>query len=169
MDFEGAPKAPLTLIREGTLEQVAWDSTTARRLGIKTTGHALPAPNPHGPMPLNLVLSPGTHTKSELVAQVERGLLITRFHYVNEVDPAKTLLTGMTRDGTFLIENGHVTAPVQDLRWVESIEGVLTRTRAIGDAVRLISEGPGYGIRFLTGSLMPALLVDDFEITGSAE
>jgi len=169
MDFEGVPKAPLTLIREGTLEQVAWDSTTARRLGIKTTGHALPAPNPHGPMPLNLVLSPGAHTKSELVAQVERGLLITRFHYVNEVDPAKTLLTGMTRDGTFLIEDGHVTAPVQDLRWVESIEGVLERTRAVGDTMRLISEGPGYGIRFLMGSLVPALLVDDFEITGSAE
>ena len=169
MDFEGVPKAPLTLIREGTLEQVAWDSTTARRLGIKTTGHALPAPNPHGPMPLNLVLSPGAHTKSELVAQVERGLLITRFHYVNEVDPAKTLLTGMTRDGTFLIENGHVTAPVQDLRWVESIKGVLARTRAVGDTMRLISEGPGYGIRFLMGSLVPALLVDDFEITGSAE
>lgn len=169
VDFEGVLKAPLTLIREGTLEQVAWDSATARRAGVQTTGHALPAPNPHGPMPLNLVLSPGTHTKSELVSQVERGLLITRFHYVNEVDPAKTLLTGMTRDGTFLIEDGHVTAPVQNLRWVESIEGVLTRTRAISNSVRLISAGPGYGIRFLTGSLVPALLVDDFEITGSAE
>ncbi len=169
IDFEGAHKAPLTLIREGVIEQVAWDSATARRAGVRNTGHALPAPNPHGPMPLNLVLSPGTHARSELVAQVQRGLLITRFHYVNEVDPAKTLLTGMTRDGTFLIEDGHVTSPVQDLRWVESIEGVLTRTRAIGNAVRLISEGPGYGIRFLTGSLVPALLVDDFEITGSAE
>ena len=169
MDFEGVPKAPLTLIREGVLEQVAWDSATARRAGTRSTGHALPAPNPHGPMPLNLVLSPGTHSRSELVAQVERGLLITRFHYVNEVDQAKTLLTGMTRDGTFLIEDGRVTGPVQDLRWVESIEGVLARTRAIGDAVRLISEGPGYGIRFLMGSLVPALLVDDFEITGSAE
>jgi PmbA protein len=169
LDFEGTHKAPLTLIREGVLEQVTWDRATARRAGYETTGHALPAPNPHGPMPLNLVLSPGTQSKSDLVAQVERGLLITRFHYVNEVDPAKTLLTGMTRDGTFLIEDGHVTAPVQDLRWVESIEGVLTRTRALGDTVRLISAGPGYGIRFLTGSLVPTMLVDDFEITGSAE
>ncbi len=169
VDFEGIHKAPLTLIREGVLEQVAWDRATARRAGVKTTGHALPAPNPHGPMPLNLVLSPGTRTKSELVAQVERGLLITRFHYVNEVDPAKTLLTGMTRDGTFLIEDGHVTAPVQDLRWVQSIDRVLKHTRAVGDTLRLISTGPGYGIRFLTGSLVPALLVDDFEITGSAE
>lgn len=169
VDFEGAPKAPLTLIRDGVLENVAWDTATARRAGVESTGHALTAPNPHGPMPLNLVLSPGTHTKSELVAQVERGLLITRFHYVNEVDPAKTLLTGMTRDGTFLIEDGRVTAPVQNLRWVESIDGVLKHTRAVGDTLRLISTGPGYGIRFLTGSLVPALLVDDFEITGSAE
>jgi len=169
VDFEGTPKAPLTLIREGTLEQVVWDGATARRAGVTTTGHALPAPNPHGPMPLNLVLLPGTHTKSELVSQVKRGLLITRFHYVNEVDPAKTLLTGMTRDGTFLIEDGHIAAPVQDLRWVNSIEGVLARTRAVGDAVRLISTGPGYDIRFLTSSLVPTLLVDDFEITGSAE
>ncbi|MCL5942423.1 MAG: TldD/PmbA family protein [Actinobacteria bacterium] len=168
-DFEGVPKAPLTLVREGVLEQVAWDSATAHRAGVANTAHALPAPTPHGPMPLNLVLSPGRATRAQLLGQVHRGLLVTRFHYVNEVDPAKTLLTGMTRDGTFLIEDGRVVAPVQDLRWVESVDGVLRRTVAVGNTLKLVSEGPGYGIRYFTGTLAPALLVEGFAVTGSAE
>ncbi len=168
-DFEGVPKAPLTLIRGGVLERVAWDSATAARGGEASTGHALPAPNPHGPMPLNLTLLPGSHDRAELLAKMDRGLLVTRFHYVNEVDPARTLLTGMTRDGTFLVEDGKIVAPVQDLRWVESIDGVLKRTIAVGSTQQLVSEGPGYGMRSLVGSLMPALLVEGFSITGSAD
>ena len=168
-DFEGVPKAPVTLIREGALEQVAWDTATARRAGEVNTGHALPAPNPFGPVPSNLVLAPGTASRRELLAQVDRGLLITRFHYVNLVDESKTILTGMTRDGTFLIERGEVVGAVQDLRWVESIDAVLRQTVDVGAAQKLVSWGPGYGLRFFEGSLVPALLVDGFTITGSAE
>ncbi len=168
-DFEGVPKAPLTLIREGVLEQTAWDTATGRRAGRASTGHALPAPNPLGPIPLNLKLSQGRAGRAQLLSQVQRGLLITRFHYVNEVDPAKTLLTGMTRDGTFLVEDGRVVAPVQDLRWVESVDAVLKQVVAVGDTLKLVSEGPGYGIRYFTGTLAPPLLVEGFTITGSAE
>lgn len=168
-DFEGVPKAPVTLIREGTLEQVALDSATARRAGLESTGHALPAPNSYGPMPLNMVLAPGNSSRAELIAGVGRGLLVTRFHYVNEVDPATTLLTGMTRDGTFLIEDGRVVAPVQDLRWVESVDGVLRRCAGVGDSLKLITSGPTYGIRYFTGTLAPCLLTEGFSITGSAD
>ena len=133
------------------------------------TAHALPSPNTYGPMPMNLVLAPGKSSRHDLIAQVQRGILISRFHYVNDIDAARTLLTGMTRDGTFLIENGEVGAPLGDLRWVESIDSILRHTVAVGDSLKLVSEGPGYGLRFLTGSLVPPLLVDGFEITGSQE
>jgi PmbA protein len=167
-DFEGVPKAPLTLIREGALEQVVFDTAAAYRAHERSTGHALPAPNPHGPVPLNLVLNPGHTGRHELLAGIEHGLLITRFHYTNEVDPARTLLTGTTRDGTFLVERGEVVAPVGNLRWVQSVEETLKGTLAVGDTPKLISEGPGYGIRFFTGVIAPALLVEGFQITGGA-
>ena len=169
VDFEGVPKGPVTLIREGMLEQVAWDTARARRAGERSTGHALPAPNPYGPVPTNLVLAPGGASRHDLLAQVDRGLLVTRFHYVNIVDESKTILTGMTRDGTFLIERGEVVGAVQNLRWVESIDAVLRRTVDVGGVQRLISSGPGYGLRFFEGSLVSPLLVDGFSITGSAE
>ena len=120
-------------------------------------------------MPSNLVLAPGAAGRRDLLAQVDHGLLITRFHYVNLVDESKTILTGMTRDGTFLIERGEVVGAVQDLRWVESIDAVLRQTVDVAAAQKLVSWGPGYGLRFFDGHLVPALLVEGFTITGSAE
>ena len=169
LDFEGVPKAPVTLIRAGRLEQVAWDTATSRRAGEVNTGHALPAPNPFGPVPSNLVLAPGAASRRDLLAQVDRGLLVTRFHYVNLVDESKTILTGMTRDGTFLIERGEIVGAVQNLRWVESIDAVLRQTVDVAAAQKLVSSGPGYGLRFFEGQLVPALLVEGFSVTGSAE
>ncbi|GAB4251873.1 MAG: TldD/PmbA family protein [Thermoleophilia bacterium] len=166
-DFEGVAKAPFTMIREGRVENVAFDHQTAARAGLTGTGHALPAPNTHGPVPLNLVLTPGSRTREELIRGVERGLLITRFHYVNAVDPSRTLLTGMTRDGTFLIEDGRITARAPDLRWVDSVDEILRRSIAVGSPGRLISEGPGYGMRHLAGVLAAPLLTADFQITGT--
>ena len=168
-DFEGVAKTPVSLIDAGVVRQVAYDTQTASREGRVSTGHALPAPNVHGPMPLNLVLEPGDRTRHDLIRSVDHGLLVSRFHYVNEIDPGTTMLTGMTRDGTFLIENGVLGEPVGDVRWIDSVDGLLQRTVAIGDTVRLVSGGPGYGTRFLTGSMVPALLVEDFRITGAAE
>ncbi len=167
-DFEGMPKAPLTLIREGRLEQVVYDRETAAKAGTENTAHALPAPNPNGPVPLNLVLSPGSTPRDRLLHSIDRGLLVTRFHYTNEVDPAKTLLTGTTRDGTFLVEHGEIVGPVGNQRWVQSIEETLRHTVALSDSLRLISEGAGYGVHFFTGSLVPALVAEGFQVTGGA-
>jgi len=168
-DYEGVPKAPLTLIDQGRPQEVAWDSATARRAGRLSTGHGLPAPNPYGPMPLHLSLQPGGLDRPALLRLVDRGLLVTRLHYVNVMDEPKTLLTGMTRDGTFLIEGGEIVGAVQNLRWIESIDNVLARCIGLGRQQRLISSGPGYGIRSFNGFLMPALVTEGFNITGSAD
>ena len=116
------PKQRVDLISSGVANAVVYDSYTAgREPGKPSTGHALPAPNIYGPIPLNLLLAPGTTPKADLAKDIERGLWVTRFHYVNIVHPLQTILTGMTRDGTFLIENGEIKGPVKNLRFTQSI------------------------------------------------
>jgi len=139
-----------------------YDSYTAGKEGKESTGHALPAPNPYGPMPMNLFMSTGDSTKEQMLASVERGLWVTRFHYVNVVHPMQAVLTGMTRDGTFLIENGKIVGPVKNLRFTQGVLEVLSRVRAIGNHGQLVgSHGEG--------AVVPALLVDGFRFTGATQ
>jgi PmbA protein len=120
-DFEGTPKARVPLVEAGVAGNVVTDAYWARKLNIPNTGHALMAPNPAGPQPGNVVVLPGTKTTADLIAQTERGLLVSRFWYIRTVDQRKAIITGMTRDGTFLIEGGKVTRGVRNMRFNQSI------------------------------------------------
>ncbi len=131
-DYEGVAKQRVVMIDHGIANAVVYDSFTAAREGKPNTGHALPAPNSYGPMPLNTMLEAGDATLEEMIRGIDRGLYVTRFHYTNTVHPVKTLFTGMTRDGTFLIEHGELTQPVKNLRFTQSILDVLRDVRAIG-------------------------------------
>jgi PmbA protein len=131
-DFEGVPKQRVNLIEGGVARAVVYDSYTAGRDGVVSTGHALPAPNPGGPVPWNLVLAPGNSSREEMIADIKRGLLVTRFHYVNVIHPRETVITGMTRDGTWLIENGGLVRPVRNLRFTQSIVEALSGVVALG-------------------------------------
>ncbi len=131
-DYEGVPKQRVVMIDHGVVNAVVYDSFTAAREGKPNTGHALPAPNGEGPMPLHTMLAPGNASIDELIKGVDRGIYVTRFHYTNVLHPVKTLFTGMTRDGTFLIEHGELTRPVKNLRFTQSILGVLHDVEAIG-------------------------------------
>ncbi len=113
-DYEGQPRRRVALIDKGVANKPVTDSYWAAKLGVANTGHALPAPNPYGPMPMNLEMAAGDASLDELIGSVTRGVYVTRFHYVNVEDPISVLLTGMTRDGTFLIENGRLTRPLQE-------------------------------------------------------
>ena len=161
-DFEGMPKQRVDLIEKGIAKAVVYDSYTANKEGKDTTGHALPAPNPYGPLPGNLFMAPGTSTKQQMLASIERGLWVTRFHYVNPVHPLKTILTGMTRDGTFLIEKGEITKPAKNLRFTQSVLEALSAVRMIGAETRL--HGAFFG-----GVRVPALCIDGFTFTGVTE
>src|SRR5580704_18366428 len=119
-DYEGQPTMRLPLIENGVVKNIVTDSYYAKRLDRPNTGHALPAPNAAGPYPLHLVLSAGTKSFEQLVAETKRGLLVTRFWYIRTVDQKKTIVTGMTRDGTFLIENGRIVGGVRNLRFNQS-------------------------------------------------
>lgn len=131
-DFEGVPKQRVMMIDRGIANAVVYDSFTAAREGKPNTGHALLAPNVMGPMPLHTMMMAGDASLEELIRGVDKGLYVTRFHYTNTVHPVKTLFTGMTRDGTFLIENGELTRPVKNLRFTQSILEALSHVQAIG-------------------------------------
>jgi predicted Zn-dependent protease len=169
-DADGVAKAPLALIEAGVARNVVHDRRSAALAGdgATSTGHALvPGGSPHGTQPTNLVLAGGTATDvAELIRPIERGLYVTRLWYLNVVHERSTLLTGTTRDGTFLIEDGRITRPVLDVRFTDSALGLLERTEALTAATSLVCEADFYGRRFAYGAVVPALRARAFRVTG---
>lgn len=142
-DAEGTPKRALPLVTNGVATAVAHDRLSARLGGTESTGHAFPAPNPEGGMPANPSLRPGDASLDDLVAGLDRGLLVTRFHYTNAVHPLTTTITGMTRDGTFLVEDGRIVGGVRNLRFTQSVLDALSAVEAVGRDTLLGSEFGG--------------------------
>lgn len=157
-DYEGSPRRVVPFFTHGVARGVVHDSFTAHEAKTTTTGHALPAPNPSGPLPMHLVLEAGGETRERLMRDVQRGILVTRFHYVNIVHPKETTLTGMTRDGTFLIENGSVTHAVKNLRFTQSILEALSRVSGIENMLTLVNQEGFY-------CQVPTLRIDGFHFT----
>jgi len=171
VDAEGVPKQPVALLREGVAEAVVHDSRSAALAGgdARSTGHALaPGGAPSGPSPTNLVLAGGdARDVAELCAPVERGIYVTRLWYVNAVHAKQALLTGMTRDGTFLIEDGRISRPLRDVRFTDSVLRLLGAVEALTAGQRLVSSGEFYGRRFATGVVCPALRAQGLRVTGA--
>jgi PmbA protein len=161
-DFEGVPKEKVALVEGGVCRGVVYDSQTAARAGRGSTGHGLPAPNPYGPFPLNAVMTAGTTPRDELIGGLDRGLLITRFHYTNVVHPKLAIITGMTRDGTFLVEGGKIVGPVRNLRYTQSYLDALAGVSAVSDTRKTVRG-------FLGAAVVPALRIDGWTFTGVTE
>jgi predicted Zn-dependent protease len=166
-DAEGVPKAPLPLIQDGVAHRVVHDTRSAALCGAESTGHALaPGGDGSGPGPTNLVMmGGGAADEAELCRPIERGVYVTRLWYTNGVRPKETLLTGVTRDGTFLIEDGEVTRPLHDMRMTDSVLGILDRCEDLGSRPRLVSEGEFYGRRFAAGAVCPPLRASGMTFT----
>lgn len=162
-DFEGTPKRRMSLIQDGVFRSGVFDRRIAKMAETESTGHALPAPNPEGAYPLNLFLQPGDATIEDMVSSTRHGLLITRFHYSNIVHPMETIITGMTRDGTWLIEDGQIRHPVKNLRFTQSILEALSNVDLIGRDSALVSEF------FFAGSRVPALKIGRFNFSGKSD
>ena len=157
-DFEGAKRQRLDIIKNGVAKELAYDLESARKAGVETTGHSVGDPSVGG-FPLHLVMANGEAEIDEMIAGTEKGLLITRFHYINVINPRKAILTGLTRDGTFLIENGKIKAPVKNLRFTQNIVDSLNQVEAISSMREKV--GGFYGYMYL-----PALKVNGFNFTG---
>jgi len=168
-DFEGIPKRRLVLIDKGIARNVVYDSLTAAKAKKKSTGHALMYPNPFGPIPVHLVMKGGESSISEMITSTKKGILVTRLHYTNVIDPYQLVFTGMTRDGTFLIEDGVITKGIKNLRFTENLFEVLNRVEAISKKTELVADEPGYGGRMAHGMVVPTMKIKDFTFTSATE
>ncbi len=161
-DFEGVPRLRVDLIRDGVAVGAVYDRLTAAKEHRASTGHALPAGSTFGPIPLHLHLAAGTASYGDLVAGVKRGVLVTRFWYTRTVHPLTVTVTGMTRDGTFLIEDGRIVAAVRNLRFTQSYLEALRNVEAIGRDTKLVREFGG-------SNRVPALRIAGWNFTGGTE
>jgi PmbA protein len=161
-DFEGLPKRRVQIIREGIAQGVVYDTATAQReAGQSSTGHAVPPAMAAtvGPLPLNLFLASGDATLEDMIASTERGLLITRFHYTRPVHPRDAVITGLTRDGTFLVQDGAIAYPVKNLRYTQSYIEALAGTQAVGRQAKSLGTSIG-------AQRVPPLKLSRFNFTG---
>jgi len=161
-DFEGVPKEKVDFISKGVAKGVCYDSYTAFKEGKRSTGHALPAPNTFGPLPMNQFMGLGTATKEEMLAGMDRGIWVTRFHYTRHLHPLTVAVTGMTRDGTFLVEKGEITRPIKNLRFTQSYVDALKEVDLIGRSARL--EGGNF-----TYNRVPALKLPRWNFVSATE
>jgi predicted Zn-dependent protease len=160
IDFEGVVRKRVNLITDGVATAVVHDAATGARAGTGSTGHGLPAPNTFGPMASNVFMAPGSTPREELIRDVKRGVWVTRFHYINPVHPKKAILTGMTKDGTFLIEDGRISRPLLNFRFTQSIPEAFSDVRAASIETKLV---PG---EFFGANRCPALHLGSFNFTG---
>jgi predicted Zn-dependent protease len=162
-DFEGVPKQRVNLISKGVATGLVHDMTSAAKAGVASTGHGLPAPNPMGAWASNLFMGGGdAPDKAGLAQGIERGVWVTRTWYVNIVHPRQSLLTGMTRDGTFLIENGEVTRPIKNMRFTQSVMDAFAGASALTRTRKLVT---GSDYEFTAGLVVPAVRLDGFNFT----
>lgn len=169
-DGEGVRRQKVALVENGVVKRVVYARATAERMKrseyrdrvgpIEATGHGFPLPNETGEMPLNIVFAPAgdPQTVEQMVASTERGVLVTRLWYIREVEPFEKMLTGMTRDGTFYVENGKVQGGVRNFRFNESLTHMLSNVEAMSAPVRSCGEES-------FDMVVPAMKVREFNFT----
>jgi len=169
-DGEGVQRRRLALVENGIVKRVVYARATAERMKrseykdkvgpIEATGHGFALPNEMGEMPQNIVFAPVSNpqTVEQMIASTERGVLVTRLWYIREVEPFEKMLTGMTRDGTFYVENGRVQGGIRNFRFNESLIHMLSNVEAMSVPVRASGEES-------MDMVVPAMKVKDFNFT----
>jgi predicted Zn-dependent protease len=177
-DGEGMPRHRVKLVENGVINQIVYARATAEKMRasefvgkigpIAPTGHGFPLPNEIGEMPMNIVFDPPeklrsgrddqTQSIAQMIASTERGVYVTRLWYIREVDPYEKIVTGMTRDGTFLVEDGKIKCGIRNFRFNQSLIAMLTNVEAMGVPVRASGEES-------FDMVVPAMKVKEFNFT----
>ncbi len=157
-DGEGEPRQRVLLIDRGVAKNVVYARATAKRMKAKPTGHGFSLPNDFGEAPMNIVFAGGNESVDDMIRSTERGVLVTRLWYIREVDPFSKILTGMTRDGTFLVENGKIAGGIRNFRFNQSVIEMLANVEMLGPAVRSAGEEA-------FEMVVPAMKVRDFHFS----
>lgn len=161
-DFEGVPKKRVDFVQNGVIKDVVYDSFYAYKEGKEPTGHSLPQPNELGAYPMNFFIGKGSSTVEEMISHVEYGLYVQRFWYTNPMEPVSLLITGMTRDGLFLIEHGKITKPVKHMRFTESILNAFNNCLEISNVSKIIYDSGAV-------TTAPYMRIKDFNFTSATE
>lgn len=162
IDHEGTPKKKVALIENGVARGVVYNTYYANLMNTQSTGHALAPNNSYGPYPKNMVVAPGDSSLDDMIKGTEKGILITHFWYLNFLNPMQTMVTGTTRDGTFLIENGQISSPIKNMRTNQSILEAFSNIKAIAKD-RVVY--PQYSVLMK----VPAMKIDNFNLAAEAE
>ena len=157
-DGEGIARRGLALVERGVVRELAYSRGAAQRAGTHPTGHGFPLPNDVGEFPVNIVMTGGAASLDEMIRSTPRGVLVTRLWYIREVDPYEKMMTGMTRDGTFLIEGGEVVGGVRNFRFNQGLIELLNNVEMLGPAVRASGEET-------FDMVVPALKAHEFHFT----
>jgi predicted Zn-dependent protease len=157
------PKQRVDIVQKGVVTNPVHDRITGRKMDQTSTGHALlPTLRSFGPMATNLFMAPGASSIKEMIRSTRRGLYIGRFWYTRLVHPRDCVITGMTRDGVFVVKDGELAYPVKNLRFTQSYVDALANVDRVGRDTRLLTnEFGGYAAR------VPALRINGFCFTGS--
>ncbi|HKF39881.1 MAG TPA: TldD/PmbA family protein [Candidatus Acidoferrum sp.] len=139
-DGEGMPRQRVLLVDQGTVKNLVYSRRSAQQAKKKPTGHGFTLPNEYGEAPVNLVVAGGKTSLEEMIATTERGLLVTRLWYIREVDPYEKIMTGMTRDGLFLVESGKIRHAARNFRFNQSVLEMLRNVERLGPAERAAGE-----------------------------
>jgi PmbA protein len=157
-DGEGLPRQKVHLADRGVPRNLVYSRNSARVAKKSPTGHGFMLPNEYGEAPMNLVFDGGNSSLEEMIASTDRGLLVTRLWYIREVDPYEKIMTGMTRDGLFLVEKGKVSSAVRNFRFNQSLLEMLRNVELLSPAVRATGEEA-------FEMVVPAMKVRDFHFS----
>ena len=161
-DFEGYERTSLNLIEKGVAKELSYDSKSATFDKVSSTGHSFGYSSGEGGIPINLVMEGGNDTLEELIKSTKRGLLVSRFHYMNIVDPRQSILTALTRDGLFIIEDGEIKGAVKNMRFTESMLHAFNNVTGISTERTKVPGAMGF-------SYVPTLKIEDFHFTSKTE
>jgi PmbA protein len=167
-DFEGTPKKRVMFIERGIGKNVARDGLLAAKMKSESTGHSLGAGQRHnGALPLNLMMEGGDQSLDFMIASSEEPTIyVTRFHYTNIADRKEVILTGMTKDGTFLVEKGEIVCPIVNLRYLQSVVASFNQIEMLSDPIR-VHDPEGYGALIPSCTVAPALKIRGVRFIGS--
>jgi predicted Zn-dependent protease len=146
------------LVDQGVVKNLVYSRRSAEQAHKKPTGHGFVLPNEYGEAPLNMVVAGGKTSVDQMIASTERGLLVTRLWYIREVDPYEKIMTGMTRDGLFLVEKGKIARAARNFRFNQSVLEMLRNVKCLGAAERAAGEEA-------SEMVVPPMKIRDFHFT----
>jgi len=159
-DYEGVPRRKVPIVENGIAKGVVYNSYYAQQNETGSTGNALAPDNSFGPYPKAMVMNAGERSLNEIISSTDKAIFVNHFWYLNFVNPMRTLVTGTTRDGTYIIENGEIGSPIKDMRVTQSMLESFNNVVEISNERRLVYK---YGVLMY----VPAMKITDFNFVSS--